>query len=575
MPVTEGQKSNIATPVEEIEQAARSSMPLPERQKPNEAAPAEGEKPSKNALKKAAKEKEKAEKAARREQQEREEKEKAAASDTASHLYGHLNYEEPPPFAEKFLDLGDLEGIEEDSRVTFEARVGNARVQSAKLGFLVLRDGFDSIQVVVAEGGGQSVSRQMIKWCGALNTESIVRVTGLVKAPKEEVKSTTISHHELHLESIYIIAEAPEQLPVQVKDCNQPPPGEEEGEAEREGMPNVGLKARLDNKVLSLRAPASKAIRELESEVTRLFFDYMIQHNFTDIQPSYLAGAATEGGAGVFEVKYFEEKAYLTQSPQFFKQMAIAGGLKRVFSIGPVFRAENSNTKRHLTEFTGLDFEMIIRHHYHEVLSFGESLMIYIIRGLQTQEYPKKLTKTVQEAGYPEAGTFQLPPGDKAVRITFAEAKALLSEAGIDGGEPHSDIDTAQEKALGKIILEKHHTDFYTIDQYPRSLRPFYTHPSAHDPALTNSYDFFMRGQEIMSGAQRIHNHADLCGSMRAKGLAPEDEGFKHYTEAFKWGCTPHGGGGLGLNRIVQYFLGLNNIREATLFPRDPGRLAP
>lgn len=312
--------------------------------------PTEGEKPSKNALKKAAKEKEKAEKAAKREQQEREEKEKAAANDTARHLYGRLDYEAPPPYAERFLDLADLEGAEEDSRVTFEARVGNARVQSAKLGFLVLVDGIDSIQVVVAEGGGQSISRQMIKWCGALNTESLVRVTGFVKAPKEEVKSTSISHHELHLESIYIIAEAPEQLPVQVKDCNQPPPGEEEGEAEKEGMPNVGLKARLDNKVLSLRAPASGAIRKLESEVTRLFFEYMDKNGFTNIQPSYLAGAATEGGAGVFEVKYFEEKAFLTQSPQFFKQMAIAGGMKRVFSIGPVFRAENSNTKRHLTE---------------------------------------------------------------------------------------------------------------------------------------------------------------------------------------------------------------------------------
>ncbi|KAF6233599.1 hypothetical protein HO173_008156 [Letharia columbiana] len=550
-------------------------MPLTEGQKPSEAAPPEGEKPSKNALKKAAKEKEKAEKAAKREQQEREEKEKAAANDTASHLYGHLNYEAPPPFAEKFVDLEDLESIEEDSRVTFEARVGNARVQSAKLGFLVLKAGFDSIQVVIAEGGGQSISRQMIKWCGALHTESIVRVTGLIKAPKEEVKSTTISHHELHLESIYIVAEAPEQLPIQVKDCNQPPPGEEEGEAEKEGMPNVGLKARLDNKVLSLRAPASKAIRRLESEVSRLFFEYMIQHKFTDIQPSYLAGAATEGGAEVFEVKYFEERAFLTQSPQFFKQMAIAGGMKRVFSKGPVFRAENSNTKRHLTEFTGLDFEMTIRHHYHEVLSFGESLMIYIIRGLQTQEYPKKLTNIIKEAGYPEAGTFQLPPGDQAIRITFAEAKALLSEAGVEAGEPDSDIDTAQEKALGKIMLEKYKTDFYTVDQYPRSLRPFYTHPSPHDPALTNSYDFFMRGQEIMSGAQRIHIHGELLESMRMKGVSPEDEGYRHYTEAFKWGCSPHGGGGLGMNRIVQYFLGLNNIREAALFPRDPGRLAP
>lgn len=358
MPATEGQEPNTTAPLKGTEPALKSSMPLTEGPKSNETALPEGEKPSKNALKKAAKEKEKAEKAAKREQQEQEQKEKAAASDTASHLYGRLDYEAPPSFAENFLELGDLEGIEENSRVTFEARIGNARVQSAKLGFLVLRDGFDSIQVVIAEGGGQSISRQMIKWCGALNTESVVRVTGLVKAPKEEVKSTTISHHELHLESIYIIAEAPEQLPIQVKDCNQPPPGEEEGEAEKEGMPNVGLKARLDNKVLSLRAPASEAIRILESEVTRLFFEYMIQHKFTDIQPSYLAGAATEGGAGVFEVKYFEEKAFLTQSPQFFKQIAIAGGMKRVFSKGPVFRAENSNTKRHLTEVRSLLYLM-------------------------------------------------------------------------------------------------------------------------------------------------------------------------------------------------------------------------
>ena len=350
MPVTEGQKPDANAPVEQTDQLSISSKPSTEGHDPKQIAPTEVEKPSKNALKKAAKEKEKAEKAAKREQLEREEREKAAANDTASHLYGRLNYEKPPPFAENFLDLGDLEGVDEDSRVTFEARVANARAQSAKLGFLVLRDGFDSIQVVVAEGGGQGVSRQMIKWCGGLNTESIVRVTGLVKAPLEEVKSTTISHRELHLESIYIIAEAPEQLPIQVKDCNQPPPGEDEGEAEHEGMPNVGLKARLDNKVLSLRSPAGEAIIKLESEVTRLFNEYMFQHKFTDIQPSYLAGAATEGGAGVFEVKYFEEKAYLTQSPQFFKQMVIAGGMKRVFLVGPVFRAENSNTKRHLTE---------------------------------------------------------------------------------------------------------------------------------------------------------------------------------------------------------------------------------
>ncbi|MCJ1456472.1 hypothetical protein MMC28_006833 [Mycoblastus sanguinarius] len=549
-----------------------SSLPV----RPKEEALAGEAAPSKNALKKAAKEKEKAEKAAKRQQQEQAEKEKAEKEDTAKGLYGPLSYTAP---RSQPCELWELIGAEENSKVSFEARVYNTRMQSAKLGFLVLMDQEYSIQVVVAEGGGQGISRQMIKWCGALNTESLVRVTGLVKTPKEEVKSTSISHHELHLEEIFIVSAAPEQLPIQPKDCNQPPLGEEENEAENQ-IPNVGLKARLDNRILSLRAPATLAIFELQSEVTKLFHEYMTTKGFTYINPSYLAGASTEGGSGVFEVKYFETKAFLTQSPQFFKQMAIAGGMKRVYSIGPVFRAENSNTKRHLTEFTGLDFEMIIRNHYHEVLSFGENLMIFIIRALQTREKPKRLTNIVKQAGYPNAGTFQLPPGDEAVRITFAEAKKMLKESGYDIGEDEeADIDTAQEKALGAIILEKHHTDFYTIDQYPLTLRPFYTHPSTSTnppaPHLSNSYDFFMRGQEIMSGAQRIHNVSELQKNMREKDVNPDDEGFRHYMDAFRYGCPPHGGGGLGLNRIVQYYLGLNNIREATLFVRDPGRLAP
>ena len=301
--------------------------------------------PSKNALKKAAKEKEKAEKAAKRQQQEREDKEKADREDTAKAFYGPIS--DTP--SGTVCELQELIGADENKRVTFEARIHNARMQSAKLGFLVVKDGEHSIQVVVAEGGGQGISRQMIKWCGALNTESYVRITGQVKAPKEPVHSTSISHHELHLEEIFMISEAPEQLPVYPKDCNQPPPNEEEAEIDNQ-TPNAGMKTRLDNRTLSLRAPATLAIFELMSEVKMLFVEYMIKHDFTWIEPSYLAGASTEGGSDVFEVNYFKRKAYLTQSPQFFKQMAIAGDIKRVFSIGPVFRAENSNTTRHLTE---------------------------------------------------------------------------------------------------------------------------------------------------------------------------------------------------------------------------------
>lgn len=317
------------------------------------------EPPSKNALKKAAKEKEKAEKAAKRQEQERQERERAEASDTAKHLYGPL-----PPTDEsfsasaeqKFTELFDLYEAKEDQEVIVDVRVHNARVQSAKLAFLVLREEAHTIQAVIAEGGVHKISRQMVKWCGGINTESIVRVRGLVKSPVEPVTSTSISNLELHVEKIYLISQAAEKLPVQVKDCMRPPPiGEdtqEESEMDSQGLPIVSLSARLNNRVLDVRAAVNQAIFQLQGGISNLFIEYMNKHNFRWIQSSKIVGAATEGGSGVFEIKYFDSKAYLTQSPQFFKQMAIAMDMKRVCEIGPVFRAENSNTHRHLTEVT-------------------------------------------------------------------------------------------------------------------------------------------------------------------------------------------------------------------------------
>ncbi|KAL8785708.1 MAG: hypothetical protein Q9195_008532 [Heterodermia aff. obscurata] len=556
--------------------ASQEQSSLPSRPKEEESL--EGQAPSKNALKKAAKEKEKAEKAARRQEQERQQREQAEASDTAKHLYGTLSLPLEPS-SQDFAELADLYDAREDQEVTVDARVHNARVQSAKLAFLVLREGPHTIQAVIAEGGAHKISRQMVKWSGGLNTESIVRVTGLVKQPLEPVTSTSISNYELHIASIYIISAAAQQLPIQVKDCMRPPPmGDESTQAEEQavdGTPIVSLSARLNNRVLDARTAANNAIFQLQSAVSNLFIEYMNKHKFTWIQSSKIAGAATEGGAGVFEIKYFDTKAYLTQSPQFFKQMAIAMDMKRVCEIGPVFRAENSNTHRHLTEFTGLDFEMVIRNHYHEVLGFSERLLIFIIRSLQTREEYKRLTNTVQQV-YPEAGNFKLPPGDDAVRITFAEGVKLLNEAGVEAAEL-DDLSTAQERTLGTLISQKYSTDFFTMDKYPLAIRPFYTHPDPTSPHLSHSYDFFMRGQEIMSGAQRIHDYSTLCQRMRAcdPPLDPLSKGFRDYTDAFRYGCAPHGGGGIGLNRVVQFYLGLPDIRVATLFVRDPGRVAP
>lgn len=313
---------------------------------------------SKNALKKAAKEKDKAEKAARRQAQEQQEKERSEASDTAKHLYGTLQ-PSSDPFTnlprQKSSELAELYNAQENQNVTVDARIHNARVQSAKLAFLVLREEAHTIQAVITEGGPHKISRQMVKWCGGISGESIVRVTGLIKQPKEPVSSASISNFELHVKNIYLISEAAQKLPVQVKDCMRAPPineetTEEEADTDGQGAPVVSLATRLNNRVLDVRAAANQAIFQLQSGISTLFIEYMAKNGFCWINSPKLVGAATEGGANVFEVKYFETKAYLSQSPQFFKQMAIAMDMKRVCEIGPVFRAENSNTHRHLTE---------------------------------------------------------------------------------------------------------------------------------------------------------------------------------------------------------------------------------
>jgi len=252
--------------------------------------------------------------------------------------------------------------------------------------------------------------------------------------------------------------------------------------------------------------------------------------------------------------------------------MAIAGDMERVFEIGPVFRAENSNTPRHLTEFTGLDFEMEIHNTWEEIIDFAEDLLIFIFNGLR--ERCKYWMEVIQRE-YPEAGNFKIPEG-RAPRIRFADGIKMLNEAGIEAS-PDEDISTTNEKTLGRIILQKYHTDFYFLTHYPTAARPFYTHLDPSTSTLTHSYDAFMRGQEIVSGAQRIHDPAMLTQRMRSMEppLDPDSEGFKHYVNAFRMGCAPHGGGGFGLNRITMLWLGLGNIRQATLFPRDPGRKAP
>jgi len=246
--------------------------------------------------------------------------------------------------------------------------------------------------------------------------------------------------------------------------------------------------------------------------------------------------------------------------------MAIASDFERVYTIGAVFRAEDSNTHRHLTEFVGLDLEMAFNYHYHEVVDVIAAMFVDIFKGLQTA-FASEIQ--VISAQYPAEPFKFLEP---SLRLEYAEAVKLLAEDGVVM-DPEEDMDTPTEKRLGRLIKAKYDTDFYILDKFPNKVRPFYTMADPADSRWSNSYDMFMRGEEIMSGAQRIHD-ADMLVA-KAEEHKIDISKIQSYVDAFKYGVSPHAGGGIGLERVTMLFLGLNNIRKVSLFPRDPKRLTP
>lgn len=246
--------------------------------------------------------------------------------------------------------------------------------------------------------------------------------------------------------------------------------------------------------------------------------------------------------------------------------MALCGDFDRVFEIGPVFRAEDSNTNRHLCEFTGLDMEMTIKEHYFEVLDMLADMLAYLFKGIE-ERYAKELE--VIGAQYPfEPFVCKTP----VVKLHFRDGVKMLQEAGYEQGAL-DDLSTETERALGAIVKKKHGTDFYMLYGYPSAIRPFYTMLDPNDPNYTNSYDFFMRGEEITSGAQRIHDPEMLVE--RAKFWDIPVHTIQDYVDAFKYGAPAHGGAGFGLERIVKFYCNLHNIRKSSLFPRDPKRIKP
>ena len=449
------------------------------------------------------------------------------------------------------------------SVVTLRGRVHAVRGKG-KSAFLVLRQQTTTVQCVFFVDE-VNVSKGLVKWVSSLTKESVVDITGEVMAPEEPVASCTQQDVEIgNVVSIKCISRSVPVLPFQIEDAAR---SELDFEKEDTTFVRVGQDTRLNHRVIDLRTPANQAIFRVQSAVCELFRDALRQKDFIEIHTPKLIGGASEGGASVFKLDYMGQKACLAQSPQLYKQMAVESDFERVFEIGPVFRAEDSNTHRHLCEFTGLDMEMAIKEHYFEVLDVLDDLFIHMFDGLN-ERFSHELKVVAQQHPY-EPLKYLRP----TLRLEFPEGIKMLQDHGVEGVDPLGDLTTAHERILGDLVRQKYDTDFYILHKYPAGARPFYTMPDPTDADYSNSFDIFIRGEEIISGAQRIHD-VDLL-TKRAVECGIEIDTIQSYLEAFKYGALPHGGCGVGLERVVMLFLGLGNIRKTSMFPRDPKRLAP
>ncbi len=431
--------------------------------------------------------------------------------------------------------------------------------------FLILRDGIDTLQAVLVknkEDTSDQLSIADYNLLRKIENESFIEIIGQIYFPEKPILACSKQAIELAIMGYTVLSRSVLDLPITLKEAAFI----EDKNNDHQVFSSIQYVKRLDNRVLDLRTDLAQAVFRINDGMLFYIQQYLRNYGFVEIKTPKLIGGASEGGADVFKVDYFGKPACLAQSPQLYKQMAIIGDFKRVFEIGPVFRAENSDTNRHLTEFIGVDLEMVIDQSYMEVVQLVYRLLVELFNTLNKQ-YKREITIV--------HSFFDITPltlASELVLLSFPDAIALLQAHGKVRGAL-DDLSTEDEKQLGAIVKEKYHTDLYVVTGYPSSVRPFYTMVDPNDSRYTYAYDFMLRGAEILSGAQRIHDYASLSQRVAQMGIDPNT--IYYYLNAFKYGAPPHAGVGMGLERMLKYFLGLPDVRYSNLFPRDPKRLHP
>ncbi len=403
------------------------------------------------------------------------------------------------------------------------------------ISFLIIRDRHGVVQITAPK---KKIAPEVMGILTSLSRESVVKVTGTAKVA-EQAKGGV----EILPSKIEVLSAAASPLPMGVVD-----------------KVNVEADTRFDHRFMDLRRPEARAVFEIKSMALGLIDRFLVEEGFVEVFTPKIVASGAEGGATLFQLKYFEQMAYLAQSPQLYKQMLMSTGLDRVFEVGPAFRAEPSDTVRHVSEFVSFDGELAFIESMADVLDVVERCTQSVIEGIAAKAGRQlevlNATVSVPKTPYPV--------------IEYKDAVEIVQGTGmrIDIGD---DLGTEGEKALGEVMKEKGY-EMYWIVEYPEEAKPFYIMEKDGTP-YSYSFDLDYKGQEISSGGQREHRYDRLVARMQKKGLDPDAFGF--YLDAFKYGMPPHGGWGLGVERLVQKMLDLPNIRETILFPRDRIRLVP
>lgn len=324
---------------------------------------------------------------------------------------------------------------------------------------------------------------------------------------------------------------------------------------------NTSLETRLSLRPISLRNLRERAVFKIQEGIVRGFRDFLYQEHFTEIRTPKIVAGNAEGGANVFRLEYFGKKAFLAQSPQFYKQMMV-GVYDRVFETGPVFRAEKHNTVRHLNEYTSLDFEMGYIESFRDIMDMEAAMLQYVLEFLK-REYAKELSML----------SVSLPSASRIPSVRFDEAKRLVSEKYNRNIRSPYDLEPEEEMLIGRYFKEEYGSDFVFVTHYPSRKRPFYAMDDPEDKRYTLSFDLLLGGLEITTGGQRIHSYEEQVKKMKDRGMDPAE--FEDYLMIHKYGMPPHGGLGIGLERLTMKLLGEGNVRETAMFPRDVTRLEP